>query len=165
MRSAIFERVRQKLWVFRDPLPFAALAAVLLACYLSWRIPHWLKTLPPTCGWWYAVRHEDYPPELFLSSVLAVVLVVACVISLGARIVNQIRFGKAFTDCYDSTEWKKHRIVERARANLCPACGYDVRRSSLICPECGSAIRRLPNDPPPRLVTRAGRRSARGHPR
>lgn len=164
MRPGIPNSVRRRLWVFKDPLPFAAAAAALLAFYLALRIPHWLKTLPPSSGWWYAVRHENYPPDLLLCSVLLAVLAAACLVSFAGRLVNRLRFGKAFADLYTPTEWQKHRIVERARANLCPACGYDVRQSSLVCPECGSPIRRRLDGttPPPHPLPRPRRHPARG---
>jgi hypothetical protein len=128
----------------------ASAASVALLAFLLYRIPHWLAHLPPTFGWWYAVRHEYYPSDLLLCVVLLTVLVPACLFGWGERFLDQVRYGKNFVDSYTPSERRKQQIAQRARANLCPACGYDVRQSSLICPECGGPIRRLSTPTPPR---------------
>ena len=40
--------------------------------------------------------------------------------------------------------------VERRRAGLCPACGYDLRASPGRCPECGTAAAAPPDVAPGR---------------
>ena len=155
MRAVVRQSWRRIAWVFRDPLPIASAAALCLASLLAYRVPHWIAKLPPTYGWWYAVRHEDYPPDLLLMSVLLALLVPACLFAWGERLVDRIRYGSDFVSSYTPSPRRKHQIVERARANLCPACGYDVRHSSLVCPECGGPIRRLLAIPPRRAARSA----------
>lgn len=160
MRPGLRRKWRQIAWVFRDPLPIASTAAPCLGCLFAYRLHDWIVRLPPTQSWWYAVRHELYPPDLLLIFVLLTVLVPACLFAWGERVFDRIRYGNDFVDSYAPSPRRKHQITERARTNHCPACGYDVRHSSLTCPECGGPIRRLATTPPiprkPRLQSADG---------
>lgn len=150
MRPRMLRTCRNISWVLKDPLLIASAASIFLVVYLLYRIPHWLSHLPPTFGWWYAVRHEYYPSDLLLCVVLLTVLVLACAFGWGERLLDRVRYGGNFVDSYTPSERRKQQIAARVHANLCPACGYDVRQSSLVCPECGGPIRRLPTPPPER---------------
>ena len=162
MRPALRRQWDRIAWVFRDPLPIASAASPILGALLGYRVHHWLKMLPPRYTWWYAVRNEYYPPDLLLLAVLLAVLVPACLFGWGERLLDRIRYGSDFVNSYTPSAHRRQQILERARANLCPACGYDVRQSSLVCPECGGPIRRLASSPTPLLRSRAKRTKTSG---
>ena len=126
----------------RDPFLVAVISCVALLATLAVRVRSWLTHMPRSHGWRFAVRHELYPHDLFLYFVLLLILLPVCVVIAVVRVVRFIR--QQDRPRVIQWPWQKDRVVARIKANLCPACGYDIRSSDGTCPECGSHIRNLP---------------------